>query len=212
MRIALTFDDGPNTVTTPRVLDVLEEYGIPATFFLISDNINPESASSVRRALSLGCEIENHSVTHSPMAEMPREQIQAEIAECSRRVTEITGKPPRFFRPPFISVSPQLFAAVDLTLICGSHCEDWNPDISSRERAERTLANARDGEIILLHDRCNNEATVEALKLIIPALRDRGYTFHTVSGLFAACGVSPVPRRLYSNVFQTADRPDPERT
>lgn len=208
MRIALTFDDGPNTSITPQVLDLLEEHHIVGTFFLIAGNINPESAKMVRRALSLGCDIENHSVTHGFMNQMTAEQVRGEVAECTRRITEITGRPPRFFRPPYIAVDQQLFDEVDLTFICGSGCEDWVPEVSAEDRARRTLANAKDGEIILLHDMPGNVNTVQALKTVIPALKERGFTFHTVADLFSACGVTPVRNRLYSNVFQTIDRPD----
>ena len=208
MRIALTFDDGPNTTTTSHVLDLLEREGIAGTFFLIADNITPDSVKSVHRALAMGCDIENHSVTHSPMSQMTPEQIRQEVGECTRRIMEITGKEPSFFRPPFIAVSQPLFDHVDLTFICGSGCEDWVPTVSAEERARRTLENAKDGEIILLHDTEGNENTVEALKTIIPALKKRGFTFHTVAGLFRECGITPVRNRLYSNVFQTIDRPD----
>ena len=208
MRIALTFDDGPNTTTTSHVLDLLEREGIAGTFFLIADNITPDSVKSVHRALAMGCDIENHSVTHSPMSQMMPEQIRQEVGECTRRIMEITGKEPSFFRPPFIAVSQPLFDHVDLTFICGSGCEDWVPTVSAEERARRTLENAKDGEISLLHDTEGNENTVEALKTIIPALKKRGFTFHTVAGLFKECGITPVRNRLYSNVFQTIDRPD----
>ena len=97
---------------------------------------------------------------------------------------------------------------IRLTFICGSGCEDWVPSVSAEERARRTLANAKDGEIILLHDMQWNVNTVEALKTIIPELKERGFTFHTVAGLFRDCGITPVRNRLYSNVFQTIDRPD----
>ena len=208
MRIALTFDDGPNTTTTSHVLDLLVREGIAGTFFLIADNITPDSVKSVHRALAMGCDIENHSVTHSPMSQMMPEQIRQEVGECTRRIMEITGKEPSFFRPPFIAVSQPLFDHVDLTFICGSGCEDWVPTVSAEERARRTLENAKDGEIILLHDTEGNENTVEALKTIIPALKKRGFTFHTVAGLFKECGITPVRNRLYSNAFQTIDRPD----
>ena len=208
MRIALTFDDGPNTTTTSHVLDLLEREGIAGTFFLIADNITPDSVKSVYRALAMGCDIENHSVTHSPMSQMTPEQIQQEVGECTRRIMEITGQEPSFFRPPFIAVSQPLLDHVNLTFICGSGCEDWVPTVSAEERARRTLENAKDGEIILLHDTEGNENTVEALKTIIPALKKRGFTFHTVAGLFKECGITPVRNRLYSNVFQTIDRPD----
>ena len=208
MRIALTFDDGPNTSITPMVLDILEEYGIVGTFFLIADNITPESAEMVRRAQRMGCDIENHSVTHGFMDRMTAVQIREEVAECSRRITEITGREPAFFRPPFIALNQTMFDNISLTFICGSGCEDWVPAVSAEERARRTLANAKDGEIVLLHDMKWNMNTVEALKTIIPELKARGFTFHTVADLFNSCGITPVRNRLYSNVFQTIDRPD----
>ena len=212
MRIALTFDDGPNTVTTPQVLDLLEEHQIPASFFLIANNITPESAQVARRAQTLGCDIENHSVTHSHMDRLTREEVRREIAECSRRIADITGRMPRFFRPPYIAVNKQLFDEVDLTFISGSGCGDWIPAVSAEERAARVLSNAKDGEIILLHDMQGNTNTVEALKTVIPALKERGFTFHTVADLFDSCGITPVRNRLYGNVFQTVDQPPRAKT
>ena len=208
MRIALTFDDGPNTSITPQVLDILEEHEIVGTFFLIASNITPESAEMVRRAQKMGCDIENHSVTHGFMDKMPVEQIREEVAECTRRIREITGREPEFFRPPFIALNQAMFDNIDLIFICGSGCEDWVPTVSAEERARRTLANAKDGEIVLLHDMKWNINTVEALKTIIPELKVRGFTFHTVADLFRSCGITPIRNRLYSNVFQTIDRPD----
>lgn len=207
MRIALTFDDGPNTVTTPRVLDILEKEGIPASFFLIARNITPESSEMVRRAMAMGCDIENHSVTHGFMNQMTREEIREEVRVCSEQIEAITGEKPRFFRPPFIAVNDALFEEVDLTFICGQGCEDWVPTVTAKERAERVLANAEDGQIVLLHDMTGNENTVEALREIIPALKQRGFRFLTVPRLFAECGVTPQRNRLYSNVFQTVDCP-----
>lgn len=205
-RIALTFDDGPNTTITPQVLDLLEEYGIVASFFLIAQNITPESAKQSLRAFRMGCSIENHSVTHREMANMPPDEIREEIRVCTEKIIEITGEVPRFFRPPFISVSQTLYDTVDLPFICGSGCEDWVPSVSAEERARRVLANAKDGEIVLLHDMIWNTNTVEALKTIIPELKKRGFTFMTIRQLFDSCGVTPIRNRLYSNVFQTVDR------
>lgn len=201
--IALTFDDGPNTVITTQVLDLLEEHGIVATFFLIAQNITPESAEVVRRAVSMGCEIENHSVTHGFMNQMTAEQIRSEVQTCTDRIVEITGRKPQFFRPPFIAVNQTLYDNVDLTFICGMGCEDWVPDVSAEERARRVLANAADGQIVLLHDMQWNVNTVEALKTIIPELKKRGYEFATVSQIFAKKNVTPKRNWLYSNVLQT---------
>ena len=205
--IALTFDDGPNTVITPQVLDILEENGAVGTFFLIAQNINPESAEMVRRAVAMGCDIENHSVTHSFMDEMSPEQIREEVKTCSEKITAITGRAPEFFRPPFIRVSQEMYDNIELTFICGAGCEDWVPEVSAQTRIERVLANAEDGQIVLLHDMEWNVNTVEALKTIVPELKKRGYRFVTCAQLFAEAGVTPVHGRLYSNVYRTADKP-----
>lgn len=206
MNIALTFDDGPNTSITPQVLSLLEEHDIPASFFLIGQNITDESAPMVLRALSLGCDIENHSLTHRPMDAMSAEEIHHEIDACTRRIIEVTGIPPRFFRPPYIAVSPLLFREVPLTFICGIGCNDWIPEVSAQERAARVLSDPKDGDLFLLHDSLGNVNTVEALHTIIPELKRRGFRFVTCRQLFNENNITPVPGRLYSNVFQTQDR------
>ena len=204
--IALTFDDGPNTVITPQVLDLQKEYDAVGTFFLIAQNITPESAEVVRRAVSQGCDIENHSLTHGFMDKMTPEEIRAEVQACTDRIVEITGRAPQFFRPPFIAVNQAMYDNIDLTFICGAGCEDWVPSVSAGERAERVLAGAEDGQIVLLHDFPGNDNTVEALRTIIPGLKKRGFRFVTCAQLFAEKGVTPVRGRLYSNVLQTVDR------
>ena len=200
--IALTFDDGPNTVVTPQVLDILEQEGIKASFFLIAQNITPESAEVVRRAKAMGCDIENHTVTHPFMDKLTVEEIRREVQECTDRIIEITGEAPKYFRPPFIALSQAMYDNIDLTFICGMGCEDWVPTVTAEERAERVLANAADGQIVLLHDMQWNQYTVEALKTIIPALKKRGYEFATVSELFEKKHVTPRHGWLYTNVLQ----------
>ena len=201
--IALTFDDGPNTVITTQVLDILEKEGIVASFFLIAQNITPESAEVVRRAKAMGCEIENHTVTHPFMDKLTVEEIRREVQECTDRIIEITGEAPKYFRPPFIALSRAMYDNIDLTFICGMGCEDWVPEVTAEERAGRVLANAADGQIVLLHDMQWNQNTVEALKTIIPELKKRGYDFVTVSQLFEQKGVTPQHGWLYSNALQT---------
>ena len=201
--IALTFDDGPNTVITPQVLDTLEENGAVGTFFLIAQNITPESAEVVRRAKAMGCDIENHSLTHGFMNQMSVEEIRAEVQACTDKIIEITGEAPKFFRPPFIAVNREMYDNIDLTFICGCGCEDWVPTVTVQERIDRVLANAEDGQIVLLHDMEWNVNTVEALKTIVPELKRRGYRFVTCAQLFEEKGVTPQRCWLYSNALQT---------
>ena len=201
--IALTFDDGPNTVITPQVLDILEKEGIVASFFLIAQNITPESAEMVRRAKAMGCDIENHTVTHPFMDKLSVEEMLEEVNTCTEKIVEITGEAPKFFRPPFIAVNQAMYDNIDLIFICGMGCEDWVPTVTAEERAERVLANAADGQIVLLHDMQWNQNTVDALETIIPELKKRGYEFVTVSQLFERKGVTPQRGWLYSNALQT---------
>ncbi len=203
MLIALTFDDGPNTVITPQVLDLLEENGAVGTFFLIAQNITPESAQVVRRAQAMGCDIENHSLTHGFMNRMTVEEIRAEVQACTDKIVEITGREPKFFRPPFIAVNQDMYDNIGLTFICGAGCEDWVPTVTAEERAERVLANAEDGQIVLLHDMQWNQNTADALKVIIPELKKRGFRFVTCAQLFEEKGVTPLRGWLYSNALQT---------
>ena len=193
--IALTFDDGPSDTTTGQVLDVLERLQTKGTFFLIGDNITTERIPLVERALSLGCEIENHSKTHSDMRALTREQIDSEIKYTTDRITAITGRKPLFFRPPYIYYNDLMYETIDLVFISGYGCEDWEADASAEHRIERTLAQAEDGAVILLHDFEGNGKTVEALEAIIPALREQGYEFVTVSELFRRKGVKLADQR-----------------
>ena len=187
--IALTFDDGPNTTTTGEVLDVLEKYGVRGTFFLIGDNINEQSAKNVKRAYKMGCEIANHSKTHSYMNEMEAEDIKAEIEFTNEKIKELIGVEPTFFRPPYIAVNQTMFDAIDLTFISGYGCTDYENKVTAEMRYERTMKQAKDGAIILLHDQEGNFQTVQALEMIIPDLLEQGYELVTCSELFFAKGV-----------------------
>ncbi len=200
--VAITFDDGPNTTTTVQILNLLEEYGVRASFFVIGDNINEKSGEVMKRAYDMGCEINNHSKTHQNMPSFTAEEIKAEIEYTSNKVEEITGEPTKFFRPPYIAVNNTMYEQIDMPFICGYGCNDWDASVTAEMRATKTLEQVEDGAIILLHDFYGNSATVEALKTIIPELIDRGYQFVTVSELFEAKGkeISGDDTNLYSVV------------
>lgn len=205
MLIALSFDDGPNDVTTPKVLDILEEFQVPASFFVIGQNINDDTARQMTRAISLGCEIQNHSFTHGFMTKMSKEEIEEEIRKTDEIIEKYTGTRPWMFRPPFIDVNPAMHEAIAHTFICGVGCFDWEPQRSAQERYDILMASVKDGDIVLLHDLMGNDNTVEALRMIIPELKKRGYALVTVSELYEKKGIKPAAHNgiLYSNVLQT---------
>ncbi len=190
-QIALTFDDGPNTTTTAEVLDKLKKYGVVASFFLIADNINEDSAKKAREAYEMGCEICNHSRTHSHMDTLDADTIREEIRYTNDRILEITGEMPRFFRPPFIDVNDTMFENIDLPFICGHGGLDWDDTVETQRRVSLILDAVDDGSIILLHDMEGNDKTVAALDIIIPTLKDRGFEFVTVTDLFKNKGITP---------------------
>ncbi len=201
--IALSFDDGSNLVTTPTVLDVLEENGVKASFFLIGQNINDESAVMIERETALGCDIENHSFSHSYMTNLTEDQVRDEIAQTSALIKKYVGVEPKFFRPPYINHNDLMHQCIDLTFICGQGCQDWEADVTAEQRAQDVIANAADGQIVLLHDFEGNDNTVEALKTIIPELKAQGFRFVTVPELFEAKGIALEPNngKIYTNVL-----------
>ncbi len=198
--IALTFDDGPNTYTTPQVLDLLEEYDAKASFFLIGDKITDESAVVAKRAYDMGCEIDSHSKTHSDMSQMTAEEIIAEMEYVDEKIYSITGEYPKFFRPPYLNVNQTMYDSINIPFITGYSSGDSNAEKTAQERADTVLTYAKDGAIILMHDFYGNDQTVEALKTILPELKNQGYEFVTLSELFEAKGETPVRNFCYSEV------------
>lgn len=201
--IAITFDDGPNATTTMEVLDILEKYQVRASFFLIGTNINDESAKSVKRAFNLGCDIENHSKTHSYMDKMTADEIKDEVAYVNDKVKEITGTTPKFFRPPYIAVNSTMYDNIDMTFISGLGCNDWDDKVTAEYRAKYLEKKAADGVIFLLHDAEGNSKTVEALDKAIPILLEKGFQFATISELFELKGVeiSGTDTNIYSELI-----------
>ena len=198
--ISLTFDDGPSPGVTDQVLEVLERHGARASFFLIGRQIVPETEHLIRRALSDGCSIENHSFTHPAMTKLTDEQILSEVRRTTERIVAVTGGEPRFFRPPYIDVDERMYGLIPYTFICGHGCEDWVPAVTAQERTRRILAAAKDGAIILVHDMKDNLATAEAVEAVITALQPQGYEFVNIRELFAAKGTAIDHGTLYSDV------------
>lgn len=198
--VALTFDDGPTVGITDQVLDILQENGVTASFFLIGQQITDETKYLVKRAHDMGCSIENHSKTHQSMPKQSRQEIVEEIQYTSNLIEEITGEKPEFFRPPYIDYDQKMYDLIDLGFICGYGCEDWVPSVTAQERIDRVLHDANPGFIVLLHDMKDNMNTVEAIKTIIPELKKLGYEFVTVRELFQKNCVTPRRNVIYMGV------------
>ncbi|MDO4568170.1 MAG: polysaccharide deacetylase family protein [Clostridia bacterium] len=191
--IALTFDDGPSATVTDMILDVLEEYGAKATFFVLGENAE-RFRSKLQRAHELGCEIGNHTYSHKYLDKLSAEEIRAQIDPVDAIVREVTGADAPTFRPPGGRLDKGTFV-VDTV---GRPCILWSIDTRDWESKDRdsvvanVLNDAADGDIVLMHDLYLS--TAEAVELIVPALMERGFTLVTVSELIAARTESAVPR------------------
>ena len=160
--IALTFDDGPDPEITPQLLDVLEKYHVPASFFLIGERITAETVPILQRAVMLGCELDHHSYSHPYMTVLSPRQIEHEIFSATQRIILSTGQTPLFFRPPYFAVTEALFSQVNMPFIGGYGVRDYDANVSEAERYQGVMRLARDGRIILLHDFEGNAPTVAA--------------------------------------------------
>lgn len=196
--IALSFDDGPSQ-TTMQILDLAEQYDIRASFFVIGERITPETEHIVKRAVALGCDIENHSLTHPHMSQLSAEE-QAHEATATTQIIERYAPTPKYFRPPYIDHNEVTHSQVPQIFIAGYSPKDWDSSVSAEERIEKLMQNSTDGMIYLLHDFAGNTATVEALKKVIPTLKEKGFTFVTVDELFALKGAVPQKGVIYSRV------------
>ncbi|MHC1578900.1 MAG: glycosyltransferase [Dehalococcoidia bacterium] len=193
LRIALTFDDGPNEPFTSHVLSILEQYGIRATFFVIGQNARryPETC---RRIVSGGNVIGNHSYHHSKSLCLRRGKTAARDIEMAREaIYDSTGLEPKFFRPPHGFRTPWLMRTVrslGYTVVTWDNMtNDWDAEKSADEILRAILRRAKPGGVIVLHDgrgtrlSYNRSHMLEALPFVIEALMERGFEFVTIPEL-----------------------------
>ena len=193
--LCLSFDDGPNIIpgdtTMNDMLDIMEKYKVPGSFFLIGNKITEENKKVIMRAVKMGCDIQNHSWTHHFMSKLTPEEIREEYKKCDDVITELTGVRPSFFRPPFVDLSQAMYDNISVPFICGRGCFDWEPDKDADFRYEHIMKAADNGTIFLLHVLEGNGATLEAVDRAIPVLKEQGYEFVNLPDLFEKCGVDP---------------------
>jgi len=192
--VALTFDDGPNPPYTNQILDILKEYHVRATFFLIGQNVEryPEVA---KRIAAEGHQLGNHTYSHIDLLQADRKVIEEEVDRANRVIKHYTGQTPHVVRPPHgfrDAVVLDVMASRGLRVVEWSvSCRDWtNPGTALI--VERVLSQVRSGSIILLHDgdgiagALPRAQTVEATRIIVRELLKRGYEFVTVDEILPA--------------------------
>ena len=180
--IALTFDDGPGPHTA-HLLDILDQYGAKATFFLIGSKVSGQ-ASIVRSIQARGHQLGNHSWSHPELPKLPVDQIAGEVDRTNEAIRQATGVTPAILRPPYGAVNGAILEQLRLrgmsSILWSVDTRDW-ADRNSEIVCSRAVAGARPGAIILMHD--IHQTSVGAVPCILSALKQQGYSFVTVQGL-----------------------------
>ncbi len=192
--VALTFDDGPSQVTTPRLLEILAEKQVHATFFMVGKEMlaNPDLA---RRVENEGHEIGGHTVGHEYLTLYSADEIKANRARTDEIFKSVLGREMTMMRPPGGFVDEKVLAATGVPIIYWTiDTVDWR-DRNAKTVRERAVSEARDGAMILMHD--IHATTVEAVEGIIDDLRSQGYEFVTVSELATVKGVKLTAGTVY---------------
>ena len=180
--IALTFDDGPGPYTA-HLLDILDQYGAKATFFLIGSKVSGQ-ASVVRSIQARGHQLGNHSWSHPELPKLSVDQIAGEIDRTNEAIRQATGVKPSILRPPYGAVNGVVLEQLRLrnmsSILWSVDTRDW-ADRNSQIVCSRAVAGARPGAVILMHD--IHQTSVNAVPCILSSLKQQGYSFVTIQQL-----------------------------
>ena len=221
-RIALTFDDGPSSVYTAEILDILKKYHAKATFFVVGYQLSSSKGEILSRMVEEGHEIGNHSNTHpSSLTELSAEELSTEIKSVNEAISALTdGYECTLLRPPGGNINGETLDRIYAegirmhTILWDSDTRDWefNGKVNSGEMTEEkaieeamalALSRAKDGSIMLMHD--IKEITPALLENLLDTLSKNGYEFVTVSELFdfEAMGEDAYFSKFYSENMVT---------
>lgn len=181
--VALTFDDGPDAKYVPRMLELFNQEGVRATFYVLGKNVK-KHPDMTRRILSEGHELGNHSVTHANLAKAKHiNTVREEIENTQKIIKEVTGSEPVTFRAPYIAYDKEVWMVIGendlVTINANRWTNDWEKTATAEIILNRATKNTKAGDIILLHSW--NKETFEALPQIIADLKAKGLEMVTVS-------------------------------
>lgn len=198
--VALTFDDGPDPVYTPLILDILKDYDIKASFFLLGKHVEkyPEIA---RRIVKEGHDIGNHTYSHRSLVPLSPRKTELEIIRAEDAIEAATGLRPYLFRPPrgiYSAFAREFLREHQYSIVLWSlSTKDW-VELSAKDLVGNVLKKAHAGDIVLFHDSGNIFSTaggnrintVKALPQIIEGLQVQGYSIVPVSDLLIISGLT----------------------
>lgn len=184
--VAFTFDDGPSKYTLD-IANILEEYNASATFFEVGYNIkaHPEITKELSER---GFEIANHTTDHSKLTKLTEAKYLSKINDNNAIFKELTGKDMPYLRPPYGSYNDKIKAKAGVPIVTWSlDTRDW--ESRNKDKViEMVMNNIKEGDIILFHDLY--ESTRDAVKELMPLLKEQGYQAVSVGELFKSKGIT----------------------
>lgn len=210
--LALSFDDGPTDLFTPRVLEILGRYEVPATFFVIGELVR-RRPDDVRRMTEMGHEVGNHTFDHHSAAIQTVDEVRTTITRGAEAIAEVTGTLPRWFRPVRGHITGTVLnAAAELGHEIAMWSVSRDPGVGTADDdvdgvRRNYVDGAHDGGIVIFHDGIGRSAfeftgpdeqlvrqrrtEITALPDVIETYLAEGYRLTTVSGLFDPAPVAP---------------------
>ena len=182
-KVALTFDAAWGSDKTLKIVKTLEDAGVKGTFFLVGFWIE-QNKDKVKAIDEAGFDIGTHSNTHPKMSTLSQAKMKEELETSMNMITNITGKPVRFFRAPFGDYNDTLLTVAGSL---GLKTIQWDVDsldwkgLSANEILSRVKASVKNGSIVLCHN--NSDHILEALPLVISYLKTEGYSIVKISQL-----------------------------
>ncbi|MGM0336895.1 polysaccharide deacetylase family protein [Enterococcus sp. AZ008] len=178
--VALTFDDGPDPNNTPKLLDILKQEKVNATFFVLGQNAQ-QYPEIVKVIANQGHEVGNHTYSHRNLSSLNIDELSTEITATDEVIKNITGEYPKYVRPPYGSLNRNAVQVINRPIIEWSvDSEDWRSR-NVEEIIKKVQSTVYDGSIILLHD--IHSETIQAIPTIIRILKEQGYAFKNISNL-----------------------------
>lgn len=183
-QIAISFDAAWGNDDTQTLIDILAEYNVPATFFVVGSWVDkyPESVKALSDA---GHQVQNHSNTHPHMPQLSKMQMTDEIETCNRKIEAVTGVRPTLLRPPYGDYDNALMEVVSsldmMTIQWSVDSLDWKDSSTADSICKRVTSKVQPGSIVLFHNDADH--TPEALPTILKTLKEQGYEFIFISDL-----------------------------
>ncbi|MHB8062663.1 MAG: polysaccharide deacetylase family protein [Ruminiclostridium sp.] len=198
--VALTFDDGPHSKYTMKILASLKKYNGLATFFVLGNRA--EKYKNVIKSINeSGNQIGNHTYDHKELTKLGGKAITSEVSKTNNILQNITNIKPSLIRPTYGSVNKNVKLYSGAPLILWSiDTLDWKTR-NEKMIVNEVLGNVKDGDIILMHD--IYETTAMAAEVVIKELSSKGYQLVTIDELFTAKGIDLVNGKVYGNAYKT---------